>query len=130
MLFEYALKKAGKYAAAWGSNDPDQVAQHYAPDGCATLNAGLPIQGRASIAKDYAAPFFDAFPNSSVLMHDFRLSGNHGLFTGVLVAPTRPGKPPVYLLGWEEWTLDGQGFIQSSLVWFDHQEYLRQAKNR
>lgn len=127
MHFETALEKAALYAAAWSSNDPSRVASHYAEDGFAALNAGERIKGRVSIARDYAAPFFRDFPNSTVLMHDFRLSGRHGLFTGMLVAPARDGKPPVRLLGWEEWTLDDDSLIRASLVWFDRDEHARQA---
>ncbi|MFA3920927.1 nuclear transport factor 2 family protein [Ruegeria hyattellae] len=128
MLFEAALEKAARYAAAWSSNEPEQVAGHFAQNGSAVLNAGAPIQGRADIAENYAAPFFRDFPNSNVLVHDFRLSGNHGLFTGMLVAPPYLGMPPVRLLGWEEWTLDDNGLIRASLVWFDHDEHARQVR--
>ncbi len=127
MLFADALVKASSYAAAWSSNDPEQVAAHYAEDGIARLNSGDAIQGRAAIASDYAAPFFRDFPDSSVLLHDFRLSGNHGLFTGMLVGPGKSGGSPIRLLGWEEWTLDDNGLIQLSLVWFDRDDHAKQG---
>ena len=127
LSFETALEKASRYAAAWSSNDPSEVAEHYAEDGSATLNAGAPIEGRAAIARDYAAPFFRDFPDATVLMHDFRLSGRHGLFTGMLVAPERRGSASVRLLGWEEWKLDNDGLIRSSLVWFDQDDHVRQG---
>lgn len=116
MSFGILLEKAAQYAAAWSSNNPEEVAKHYAHNGPAILNAGEPIQGRTSIAEDYGAPFFRDFPDSTVLMHDFRLFGNHGLFTGMLVAPPYRGKSPVHLLGWEVSTLDDDGLILSSLV--------------
>ncbi|NOD48884.1 MULTISPECIES: nuclear transport factor 2 family protein [Ruegeria] len=127
MLFADALEKASSYAAAWSSNDPAQVAAHFAEDGAARLNSGAAIQGREAIASDYAAPFFRDFPGSSVLLHDFRLSGNHALFTGMLVGPGRRENSPVRLLGWEEWTLDDNGLIQLSLVWFDRDDHARQG---
>lgn len=128
MFVEAALEKATRYAAAWSSNNPEEVAGHYAQNGSAILNSGEPLLGRAAIAENYAAPFFRDFPDSSVLMHDFKLSGNHGLFTGMLVAPPLRGKPPVRLLGWEEWTLGDDGLIQSSLVLFDRDEHARQIR--
>ena len=128
MFFEAAIEKAAQYAAAWSSNNPEEVARHYAQNGSATLNAGAPIQGRDAIAAYYATPFFRDFPGATVLLHDFRLSGHHGLFTGMLVAPPDRGKPPVHLLGWEEWTLDEDGLILSSLVWFDREEHARQIR--
>lgn len=125
--FDTAFEKAGEYAAAWTANSPEQVAAHYAEHGRAVLNGGEPIVGRDAIASEYAAPFFRDFPGSAVLLHDFRLAGPHGLFTGMLVGPARNGKQPVRLLGWEEWTLDDDGLIANSLVWFDAEDYARQA---
>ncbi|WP_170787820.1 nuclear transport factor 2 family protein [Ruegeria lacuscaerulensis] len=127
MLFAEALEKASSYAAVWSSNDPMQVAAHYAENGVARLNSGNAIQGRAAIASDYAKPFFRDFPKSSVLQHDFRISGNHALFTGMLVGPGRPEEAPIRLLEWEEWTLDDNGLIQLSLVWFDREDHARQG---
>lgn len=127
MLFADALEKASSYAAAWSSNNPFLVVSHYAENGAARLNSGDVIQGRAAIATDYAAPFFRDFPNASVLMHDFRLSGNHGLFTGMLVAPGISGNPGVRLLGSEEWTLDDNGLIELSLVWFNRDDHAKQG---
>ena len=129
LSFDAALEKAARYAAAWSSNDPGQVAAHYAEGGSATLNAGEPIVGRSEIARDYATPFFRDFPESTVLMHDFRLAGAHGLFTGMLVGTHPKSGNPVRLLGWEEWTLDEQGQILASLVWFDQADYARQAQS-
>ena len=127
--FNAALEKAARYAAAWSSNKPEQVAAHYAEGGSATLNAGEPIVGRTEIARDYAAPFFRDFPGSTVLMHDFRFAGTHGLFTGMLVGTHPKSGNPVRLLGWEEWTLDEHGLILASLVWFDQADYARQAQS-
>jgi nuclear transport factor 2 (NTF2) superfamily protein len=127
--FNAALEKAARYAAAWSSNDPEQVAAHYSEGGSATLNGGDPIVGRTEIARDYAAPFFRDFPGSTVLMHDFRLAGAHGLFTGMLVGTRPESGNPVRLLGWEEWTLDEHGLIMASLVWFDQADYTRQAQS-
>ena len=129
ITFDAALEKAAGYAAAWSSNIPDQVASHYAKGGSATLNGGDPIVGRTEIARDYAEPFFRDFPLSTVLMHDFRLAGAHGLFTGMLVGTHPVSGNPVRLLGWEEWTLDEHGLILASLVWFDQADYERQAQS-
>ncbi len=127
MLFSGALEKASSYAVAWSSNDPAQVAAHFAENGAARLNSGKAIQGRGAIASDYATPFFREFPGSSVLLHDFRLSGNHTLFTGMLVGPGGREDSLVRPLGWEERTLDDNGLIQLSLVWFDRDDNAKQG---
>ena len=127
MSFQAIFEKASGYAAAWSSNDPDAVAAHFARDGCAVVNGCPPIVGRTAIAQEYAAPFFRDLPGSSVLLHDFRLAGTHGLFTGMLVGTHPLTHNAVRILGWEEWTLDAHGHIATSNVWFDQAEYERQV---
>ena len=42
---------ARRYTAAWCSQDPAQVAGHYAPDGSLTINDGVPAVGRDAITE-------------------------------------------------------------------------------
>ena len=126
MILNAALAKAAGYAAAWSSNNPDNVAGHFLKDATVRVNGGAPLTGREAIATQYAAPFFDNFPGCTVLMHDFRLAGSHALFTGMLVCGLETVQS-VRLLGWEEWTLHDSGEIAQSLVWFDQKEHDRQV---
>ena len=127
MVLNAVLVKAADYAAAWSSNNPENVAGHFSEQATVQINGGAPLAGRKAIAHDYAAPFFDNFPGCIVLMHDFRQAGSHALFTGMLVCDLGSGQS-VRLLGWEEWTLHASGGIAQSLVWFDQKEYDRQVR--
>ena len=127
MTLNPELVKAAGYAAAWSSNNPENVAGHFLEEATVQINGGVPLAGREAIAQEYAAPFFDDFPGCTVLMHDFRLAGSHALFTGMLVCDLGFGQS-VRLLGWEEWTLHDSGEIVQSLVWFDQKEYDRQIR--
>jgi hypothetical protein len=42
---------AGRYTDAWCSGDPARVAEHYAPVGSLTINAGSPAVGREAITE-------------------------------------------------------------------------------
>jgi hypothetical protein len=53
---------ARRYTEAWCSQDPAQVAAHYAPDGSLTINGGTPSVGRAAIT-EAARSFMTAFPD-------------------------------------------------------------------
>ncbi|MEX0301464.1 MAG: hypothetical protein AB3N24_03475 [Leisingera sp.] len=126
MSFGILLEKAAQYAAAWSSNNPEEVAKRYAHNGPAILNAGEPIQGRTSNAEDYGAPFFRDFPDSTVLMHDFRLFGNHGLFTGMLVAP--PYRGSLRFTCWVGKYRHLMTTASFSHLWFDREEHARQVR--
>ncbi len=60
---------ARRYAAAWCSQDPVSVAEHYSPEGSLTINDGPPSVGRAAIT-DAARSFMTALPDMQVLMDD------------------------------------------------------------
>ena len=51
---------ATRYAAAWSSQNPEELASFHAEDGSLTVNAGDPAVGRAAIAAK-ARGFMDAF---------------------------------------------------------------------
>jgi uncharacterized protein (TIGR02246 family) len=60
---------AQRYAAAWCSQDPSSVAEHFAPEGSLTINGGTPAVGRAAIT-EAARSFMIALPDLEVVMDD------------------------------------------------------------
>ena len=62
---------ARRYTAAWCSQEPANVAEHYSADGSLTINDGEPSVGRAAIA-EAARSFMTAFPDLRVVMDDLR----------------------------------------------------------
>lgn len=119
------------YTAAWCSQDPEQVAAHYAPDGSLTINDGAPSIGRDAIT-EAARSFMDAFPDLQVLMDDLRLDGErveyHWTLVGTNTGPGGTGRN-VRISGFEEWTIGDDGLIATSLGHFDQAEYDRQAEH-
>ena len=125
------LKDFGaRYAQAWCSHDPDQVAAFFAPDGSLTINAGTPSVGRAAIAAA-ANAFMTSFPDMVVTMNDVTLAGPQAVFqwtlSGTNTGPGGTGRT-VRISGYEEWTIGADGLIARSLGHFDEIDYQRQLK--
>ena len=119
-----------RYAAAWSSQNPEQLASFYAEDGSLIVNGGTPSTGRAAIAAK-AQSFMTAFPDMVVTLERMDEHGDHPVFRwiwiGTNTGPGGTGKP-VRIGGYEEWTLDSNGLITKSDGHYDEAEYQRQLK--
>lgn len=119
-----------RYAAAWSSQNPAQLAAFYAENGSLIVNGGPPSIGRAAIAAK-AQSFMSAFPDMVVTLQRMDRSGEHPIFrwiwTGTNSGPGGTGKS-VRLIGYEEWTMDASGLIAKSDGHYDEVEYQRQLK--
>ena len=117
---------ANAYTDAWNSGRPEAVAAFFAEDGAITINGGAPWPGRAGVAA-MAAGFYADIPDLALRCDGVRSAGAHVVylwtFTGTFAAT---GKP-LTVAGWEEWQLDADGMIQTSLGWFDAEDYARQT---
>jgi uncharacterized protein (TIGR02246 family) len=122
---------ARRYTAAWCSQDPAQVAEHYAPEGSLTINGGQPAVGRAAIT-EAARSFMTAFPDLRVLMDDVvaRDGGAdyHWTLIGTNTGPGGTGNR-VRITGFEEWRLGEDGLISESQGHYDQAEYDRQIQH-
>ena len=117
-----------RYATAWCSHSPEAVASFYASDGQIQINRGEVLKGHAAIAR-MAAGFYADFPDLVVRCDDIRSAGNHALFAWTLEGHHAKTKQFVKLGGWEEWELDANMKVKSSLGWFDALEYQRQIED-
>jgi uncharacterized protein (TIGR02246 family) len=119
-----------RYAAAWSSQDPVQLASLYAEEGSLIVNGGAPSTGRAAIAAK-AQSFMTAFPDMVVTLERMDKHGDHPVFrwiwTGANTGPGGTGKF-VRMTGYEEWTLDANGLITKSDGHYDEAEYQRQLQ--
>ncbi len=116
------------YAAAWSSQQPEQVAFYFAPDGSLTVNKGHPAVGAEAIAQ-VAAGFMNAFPDMVVRM-DSLVTGPdgpafHWTLTGTNSGPNGTDNK-VRISGVERWTMAADGRVQISDGNFDAAEYERQ----
>ncbi|MEJ2533883.1 MAG: nuclear transport factor 2 family protein, partial [Gammaproteobacteria bacterium] len=120
---------ATRYAAAWSGQDPARLAAFYAEDGLLVVNQGEPAVGRAAIAAK-ARGFMQAFPDMTVRLRRVEQRDGvvefHWRWTGTNTGPGGTGRA-VDLVGYEEWTLDGDGLIVQSLGHYDAAEYERQV---
>lgn len=118
-----------RYAAAWSSQNPEQLASFYSEDGSLVVNDGTPSAGRAAIAAT-ARAYMTGFPDMVVSMDSIAATPNGANFywtwTGTNTGPGGTGAS-VHLTGYEEWTLDADGFIQLSDGHYDQEEYERQV---
>jgi hypothetical protein len=122
---------ARRYAAAWCSQDPSSVAEHYAPEGSLTINGGSPAVGGAAIT-EAARSFMLALPDIEVFLDDLLVSDSgiefHWTFTGTNTGPGGTGNR-VRITGFEEWTIGDDGLIAGSQGHYDQAEYDRQLEH-
>ncbi|WP_171207353.1 MULTISPECIES: ester cyclase [unclassified Ruegeria] len=116
---------ARDYAIAWSSGDPDAVAAFFAEDGQIIINRGDVLKGRAAIV-EMALGFYAEFPDLEVRCDMMRWAGNHAIFVWTLEGHHAQTGNHVVTRGWEEWDLTEDGKVQSSLGWFDAEDYQRQ----
>ncbi len=122
---------AARYTAAWCSQEPARVAEHYAPDGSLTINGGSPASGRPAIS-DAARSFMTAFPDMQVLMDDLVAGDDvveyHWTLVGTNTGPGGTGNR-VRISGFEEWTIGADGLVAASQGHYDQVEYDRQVQH-
>jgi uncharacterized protein (TIGR02246 family) len=117
---------AAAYTAAWNTGDPAAVAAFFAVDGSITINAGTPWQGRDGVAA-MAAGFFADIPDLSLRCDGIRTAGNHVAYLWTFTGTFAANGKPLSVSGWEEWQLRTDSLIQTSLGWFDTDDYARQT---
>lgn len=119
-----------RYAAAWSSQNPAQLASFYAENGSLIVNGGPPATGRTAIAAK-AHSFMTAFPDMVVMLERMDRQGDHPVFrwiwTGTNTGPGGTGQF-VRIIGYEVWTLDSNGLIAKCDGHYDEAEYQRQLK--
>lgn len=124
------LDFARRYTAAWCSQDPASVAEHYAPEGSLAINGGPPSVGRAAIT-EAARSFMIAFPDMRVVMDDLLVQDGrmeyHWILIGTNTGPGGTGNR-VRITGFEEWTIGDDGLIAESRGNYDQAEYDRQLQ--
>jgi len=122
---------AQRYTAAWCSQDPTKVADHYAPTGSLTINGGQPAVGRAALT-EVARSFMTAFADLQVLMDDV-VVGDRGIEYRWTLTGTNSGLGGtgnrVRISGFEEWTIGDDGLIAESQGHYDQAEYDRQLEH-
>ena len=111
---------------AWNSFTPDKVAESYAKDARFVINRGEPMNGRAEIAA-MVAGFMSEFPDMELKCDTVMIAGDHMAYAWTFEGCHIDTKNFISIKGWEEWDLDDNTQVKSSLGWYDAQEYERQV---
>ncbi len=121
---------ATRYAAAWSSRNPANVAAFYSDRGSLTVNDDMPAVGRPAITAK-ARTFMTAFPDMIVRLERVEDEQGqvlfHWIWTGTNSGPGGTDRP-VRIRGFEEWTMDDDGHILESKGHYDEAEYQRQLR--
>lgn len=117
---------AERYAQAWCSQKPENVAAFYAKNGSLAVNGGTPTP-----IIDVARSFMRDFPDMIVTFDKLEPRGDVTAFHWTLVGTnTGPGGTgnKVRISGYELWKIDNDGLIAESKGHFDAAEYEKQLK--
>lgn len=130
MNTEQLKQFARRYTAAWNSETPESVADHFA-EGATLFVNGTPASGREAIT-EVAHSFMTGFPDMELSMDTLVIKENtveyHWTFAGTNTGPGGTGNA-VRFSGFEEWTLGGDGLIAQSVGQFDQEDYEHQLEH-
>lgn len=119
-------KFAENYTAAWNSRVPENVANCHVSTSRITINRGEPSVGHEELAA-MAAGFHADVPDLVLQCDGIRSAGNHVVYLWTFTGHHAETGNPLRVTGWEEWEINEDMKITSSLGWFDAEEYQRQV---
>ena len=132
MTSDELRKFAQRYAKAWCSQNPENIARFFAENGSLSINNGPPAIGRASIARE-AQAFMTTFPDMVVTFDKLESRGDltafHWTLSGTNTGAGGTGNK-VRISGYELWRIGNNGLIAESQGHFDAAEYERQLRNQ
>ena len=116
---------AARYVAAWNSKVPEHVADFHTSKSQIVINRGEPSVGHEGVTA-MAAGFHADVPDMLLRSDGIRAAGNHAVFMWTFTGHDAQTGNPLEISGWEEWELNGELKVTSSLGWYDAEEYQRQ----
>jgi predicted ester cyclase len=126
--YEKMLEFGKQYTAAWNSKIPEKMASFYAEDGSLTVNNGTPAMGRDQLAAT-ASSYMEAFPDMKLtmdsLIEDTDTYRYHWTFEGTNTGSVGTGNKVVFS-GFERWTMNDKGLVQTSIGTYDAEDYNKQ----
>ena len=117
---------ATKYTEAWNSKVPENVAACHVSTSRIIINHGEPSVGHDELTA-MAAGFHSDVPDLVLQNDGIRSAGNHVVFLWTFTGHHAETKNSLNVQGWEEWELDNDMNITSSLGWFDADSYQQQV---
>ncbi|MEM9432373.1 MAG: nuclear transport factor 2 family protein [Pseudomonadota bacterium] len=117
---------AQRYTDAWNSKVPENVASFHRSDSSIIINRGEPSVGYAGLT-EMAAGFHADVPDLHLTCNGIRGAGKHVVYLWTFTGHHAETGNALEVEGWEEWELDDDMKVISSLGWFDGDEYERQV---
>jgi hypothetical protein len=114
---------AARYAKAWCSQNPENVAAFFAENALLTVNGGPPTP-----ALEVARGFMRDFPNMTVTFDKLDPCGDRTAFHWTLTGTNAGRGNHVRISGYELWKINNAGLIAESSGHFDAADYERQLK--
>ena len=122
-----SLEKLAKhYTEAWNSKVPENVANCHVSTSQIIINQGEPSAGHEGLTA-MAAGFHADVPDLVLTCDGIRSAGSHVVYLWTFTGHHAETGNPLNVTGWEEWELDEDMKITSSLGWFDGDDYQRQV---
>ncbi|MCX7550506.1 ester cyclase [Xanthomarina sp. F2636L] len=121
---------AKSYAQVWCSQRPNFVSSFFAEDGVLQINDDSPAIGTEAIT-NVVKGFMYNFPDLVVSMDSLITNSDKTRFYWTLNGTNNGANGTgnkVKISGFEEWTINKEGFIQDSKAYFDAEEYQQQLK--
>ena len=130
--YDQMVEFGQKYTDAWNSKQPEKMASFYAEDGILTVNNGTPAVGRKQLAET-AQSYMEAFPDMELTMDSLTVENGtyryYWTFKGTNNGPNGTGNK-VDFSGFEEWTMNDQGFVEKSMGTYNAEDYQRQLEGK
>jgi len=117
---------ATRYTEAWNSKVPANVANCHVANSSIIINRGEPSVGHSGLT-EMAAGFHADVPDLVLQNDGIRAAGSHVVFMWTFTGHHAETGNPLDVSGWEEWELNDDMRITSSLGWFDGEDYDRQV---
>lgn len=117
---------AQRYTDAWNSKVAENVASFHRSDSSIIINRGEPSVGYAGLT-EMAAGFHADVPDLHLTCNGIRGAGKHVVYLWTFTGHHAETGNALEVEGWEEWELDDDMKVISSLGWFDGDEYERQV---
>lgn len=116
-----------RYTEAWNSKIPENVASFHTPNSQIIINRGEPSVGHEGLTA-MAAGFHADVPDLVLTNDGIRGAGDHVVFLWTFTGHDATTGNPLNVSGWEEWEVDSDLKVTSSLGWFDADDYQRQVE--
>lgn len=113
---------AQRYTETWNSKVPAQVANMHVPSSSIVINRGAPSASYAGLT-EMAAGFHSDVPDLHLTCDGIRGAGAHVAYLWTFTGHHAGTGKPMHVEGWEEWDLNNDMKITSSLGWFDAEDY-------